>query len=65
MLEQYEDVLTVEEAARILMVGRGRIYQLMKDKKLPSFRLGNTWKIPKDGMIQFLCEQAGVRIARS
>ena len=47
MLEQYNDILSVEELCELLHVGRNRVYQLLQSGELKGFRLGKTWKIPK------------------
>ena len=63
MLEQYNDILSVEELCELLHVGRNRIYQLLQSGELKGFRLGKTWKIPKiaveeyytDGSVYYKC----------
>lgn len=34
MLEQYGDILTIEELCKILKIGRNRVYKLLETKKL-------------------------------
>ena len=48
MLEQYEDVLTIEELQKILSIGRNSAYALLQSGALPSFRIGKKWRVPKD-----------------
>ena len=41
-------LLTVEDAANILMVGKNRIYDLLRQGKIKGMRIGkSTWRIPK------------------
>lgn len=57
MLEEYADVLTVEEACEALRIGYNAIYELLKNGKLKGFRNGRVWRIPKQSIIQFIsCE---------
>ena len=40
-------LLTVEDAANILMVGKNRIYDLLRQGKIKGMRVGkSTWRIP-------------------
>lgn len=57
MLDEYADVLTVEEACEALRIGYNAIYELLKSGKLRGFRNGRVWRIPKQSVIQFIsCE---------
>ncbi|MEG2350988.1 MAG: helix-turn-helix domain-containing protein [Hungatella sp.] len=40
MLNQYEDILTVEELCNILKIGRNRVYELLQTGQIKGFRLG-------------------------
>jgi len=39
-----EDLLTIEEVAAYLRVGRYTVYRLLANKKLPAFKVGNQWR---------------------
>lgn len=54
MLEEYQYILTPDEAAEILRVGTNRIYELLHSGELPAFRTGRMWKIPKDLLIEYV-----------
>ncbi len=54
MLEQYNDILSVEELCELLHVGRNRVYQLLQSGELKGFRLGKTWKIPKIAVEEYI-----------
>lgn len=45
MLEQYEDVLTIEDLREILNIGRGSVYDLLNRGVIPALRIGRNWKI--------------------
>lgn len=59
MLEQYEEVLDVEDICKIFRVGRNRVYELLQTGQLGGFRLGRTWKIPKISLEAYLRQQSG------
>ena len=54
-------LLTVEDAANILMVGKNRIYDLLLQGKIKGMRVGkSTWRIPKISIYQYIQEQASL-----
>ena len=61
MFEQYDDILTIEELCEILMIGRNAAYSLLKDQRIPAFRIGKTWKIPKKALESYILKQIGFK----
>ncbi len=53
-------LLTIDQVADILQVGRGRIYQMLNNNEIPAFRIGEVWKIPKKGIEKFILESSGL-----
>lgn len=58
MLEDYPDVLTVEEACSALRIGYNRIYQLLGEGALKGYRNGRTWRIPKQAITEYILKNA-------
>lgn len=56
MLDQYNELLTIDELCEILMVGKNLAYRLLTEQKIKAFRIGKKWKIPKASVINFLLE---------
>lgn len=56
MLNNYNDVLTVQDLREILHVGKNLIYTLLSTGEIPSRRIGRKYIIPKNGLIDFLEE---------
>lgn len=55
MLNQYEDILTVEDVCDILMIGRNRVYELLSTGELKGFRIGKrSWRIPKERVEEYI-----------
>ena len=54
-------LLTVEEVAGILMVGKNRVYELLNQQKLKGMRIGSSsWRIPRLALYQYIQEQANL-----
>lgn len=60
MLEQYGDIISVEELCEILKTGKNRVYELLQTNQIGSFRLGRNWKIPKISVIYYLETQSRI-----
>ena len=54
MFDNYDDILTVAEVMDILYVGKNTVYRLLNDGELKGFRIGRTWKIPRDSLTSFI-----------
>ena len=61
MLEQYDDILTTEEACEALKVGYNALYELLNSGKLKGFRNGRTWRIPKLAIQTYILESANIK----
>lgn len=47
-------VFNVEEAAKILRVGRSAVYEMVRQKRMPSMPLGRKIRIPRRALVAFL-----------
>lgn len=56
MLEQYNELLTIDELCEVLMIGKNLAYRLLAEQKIKAFRIGKKWKIPKVSVESFLSE---------
>lgn len=61
MLNQYGDILTVEDLSEFLFIGRNRAYELLKTQQIKGFQIGRVWKIPKFAVEEYLTHQTLVR----
>ena len=48
------DFLTVNEAAKVLRVGRRTVYRLVETGKVPAKKAGGRWRIPRTGLDEFI-----------
>lgn len=63
MLEQYPDIMTVDDLREALMIGHNQSYKLLNFGKLGAFKIGAVWKIPKIGVQEYIISQSGIRNA--
>ena len=53
-----ERLLTVEQVAEYLNVDKFTVYRLLRDKKLPGFKVGNQWRFNHQMIEAWLMENA-------
>lgn len=58
MFEHYGDLVTVEELCEMLSIGKNSAYKLLASGKLKSFRHNRVWKIPRQGVIDYVLTQS-------
>lgn len=54
IFEKYPDVVTVKDLQTMLRISRQVAYQLIKDEKIPSRKIGRIYRIRKADVIAFL-----------
>ncbi len=54
MLEQYKDIMTVNDLTKIFHVGKNRVYKLLEDGDIKAFRIGSVWKISKQAVEDYI-----------
>lgn len=58
MLEAYDDILTVEDVASILKIGKTQTYKILHLGNLKAYKEGKDWKIPKNALSLYIKEKA-------
>ena len=58
MLNQYDDLLTTDEACEALKIGKNALYSLLRSGQLKAFRNGRVWRIPKLAVQEYILKQA-------
>ena len=61
MLNQYGDILTLDELCEALLVGRNQAYTLLNTHIIKAFKIGKSWKIPKISVEKYILEQINVK----
>ncbi len=54
MLEEYNEILTIQDLMEILGVGKNAAYELLKSGEIRAFRLKGRWKISKIALIDYI-----------
>jgi excisionase family DNA binding protein len=50
------DVLTLEQVAEVLQISVTGARQMCRERTLPSFKVGQQWRVPRAWLIQFINE---------
>jgi len=50
-------LITVEELCDELLIGKNLAYRLLIEGKIKAFRIGRTWKIPRQSLYDFINQQ--------
>ena len=53
-IQEYPDVLKVDDVGEILQIGRNSTYKLINAKIIPSIKIGNSIRIYKSNLVNFL-----------
>ena len=54
---QRTQIMTLKEVAKYLGVHSMTVYRLLKEKKLPGFKVGGQWRTKKDVLDEFLLKE--------
>ena len=60
MYDQYNDVVTIDELAEMLGIGRNNAYLLLRNNDIKSFKNGRSWKVPKLAVIDYVMKSSGL-----
>lgn len=58
MLEQYPDILTVEEVCEALRMGYNAVYELLNSGKLKAYKNGRVWRIPREALVKYVMDES-------
>lgn len=58
MLNDYGDILTVDELCEVLRISENVAYRLIREKTIPAFKVGRIYKIPKKGLESYILATA-------
>lgn len=65
MLDEYEDVLTVEELMEILYIGKNTAYRLLNSGEIKSFKVGRRHKIAKKALVEYIACKGGIGLGEA
>ena len=58
LFADYPDVLNIKDLRQALGIGRIGAYKLLEAGEIQSFKIGNTYKIPKSALIDYVNRQS-------
>ncbi len=54
MFKEYPDIVTVAQLQKMLHISRQLSYELINSRQIRAFRVGNSYRIPKIDVIDFV-----------
>ncbi|MBT9787887.1 helix-turn-helix domain-containing protein [Clostridium sp. MCC344] len=54
MLDNTPDILTFNECREVLKIGKNSLLDLLHNKNIEGFRIGNRWKIPREALLEYI-----------
>lgn len=60
MFEKNNNLITVKEMQELLGIGRNTAYDLIHQNKIKCFRLGKSWKIPRQALEDYVRSETGI-----
>ena len=51
------EILTVKEVGEALRVHPSTLYRLVREGRIPAFRVGSEWRFRKEGIVRWILEQ--------
>ena len=56
LFDGYKDIVEIPQLTKMLNISRPTAYDLIQSGRIPAFKIGGKYKIPKRGVIDFLIE---------
>ena len=57
MKDETGEIFTLDEVAAYLKVGKRTVYRLAAAKKIPAFKVGGTWRFPRQEIDKWIKRQ--------
>jgi excisionase family DNA binding protein len=54
-------LVSMEEFQECLGIGKNTAYNLLKSGEIPCFKIGKTWKIPRQGLMDYINAKASTQ----
>ena len=56
MMEGFEEIMTLEETARYLKIGKSTLYKMAREGKIPAVKIANQWRFRKEDIDKWFQE---------
>ena len=54
MYNNIPEIMTVKECCAILKVGKNTMLEMLNNRIIDGFKIGDRWKIPKESVVEFI-----------
>jgi excisionase family DNA binding protein len=54
MMEGFGEIMTLEETARYLKIGKSTLYKMAREGKIPAVKIANQWRFRKEDIDKWL-----------
>ena len=48
------EIMTFKECQQFLKIGKNTLLDLIHNREIEAFKIGNRWKIPKESVVEFI-----------
>lgn len=56
MMEGSSEIMTLEETAKYLKIGKSTLYKMVREGKIPAVKIANQWRFRKEDIDKWLQE---------
>lgn len=56
-LQEYSDIMTIEDLIEYLKLGRSKVYSLVTSGEIRGMKFGKNWRIPKESVKEYIDKQ--------
>ncbi len=56
MMEGFSEIMTLEETAKYLKIGKSTLYKMAREGKIPAVKIANQWRFRKEDIDRWLQE---------
>jgi excisionase family DNA binding protein len=57
MAKGLDEIMTLEEMAKYLKIGKSTLYNMVREGKIPAMKIANQWRFRKEDIDRWLKEQ--------
>ena len=54
MMEGFGEIMTLEETAKYLKIGKSTLYKMAREGKIPAVKIANQWRFRKEDIDKWL-----------
>lgn len=54
MMERFSEIMTLDETAKYLKIGKSALYKMAREGKIPAVKIANQWRFRKEDIDKWL-----------